>query len=305
MELPSLRLPTINTGDWFEDFPVRRVLLYSLYTTVLFLIFLVFNFPYRVLVDRILNGVDLAPASIEVHSANLVVSEGLELRGLTVRRPDWSRLPILEIPRSYLWPGLNGLMRGELSKATFRADLYGGRMKARWVGTEDLKRSTLQVKDLQLARYQPLRELFDEGQIFGLVSGYIEIEGRGADLSSGRANGEVYLDRAGWEDLVYQGLPVLPLNFEETKAHFTLQNGRIEIAEFTSTGPDVTISGSGQIGLRNPIQLSALDLKVTIEPVADARPEVKGLLSLIPRKRGAKSDSPVSITGTLAKPRFR
>ncbi len=305
MELPSLRLPTINTGEWFEDFPVRRVLLYSLYTIVLFLIFLVLNFPYRVLVDRILNGVDLGPASVQIHSANLVVSEGLQLRGLTVRRSDWSRLPLLEIPRSYLWPGLNGLMRGELSKGSFRADLYGGRMKARWVGTEDLKRSTLQVKDLQLARYGPLGELLDAGQLFGLLSGYIEVEGQGADLSSGRANGEVYLDRAGWEDLVYKGLPILPFNFEETKVKFILQNGRIEIEEFSSTGPDVIISGSGQIGLRNPIESSALDLKVTIEAVADARPEVKGLLSLIPRKRGAKPDSPVSITGTIAKPRVR
>ncbi len=305
MQLPSLRLPAINAGDWFEDFPARRALLYSLYTVVLFLIFLVFNFPYRVMVDRILKDVDLAPAQVDLHSAKLVLSQGLELRGVTVRRSDWSRLPILEIPRSYLWPGFSGLLRGKVSKAKFRGELYGGRVKARWTGGGDLKSSTLQVEDLQLARYPPLRELFAEGQIFGLLSGYVEVEATGDDLSSGRASGEVYLDRAGSESIVYSGLKLLDLSFDETKVRFSLQNGRIEIEEFTSTGPDVIMSGSGQIGLRQPIQSSALDLKVVIEPAPDARPEVKGLLSLIPRKRGSKGDAPVSITGTFANPRAR
>lgn len=305
MQLPSLRLPTINTGEWFEDFPVRRVLLYSLYTIVLFSVFLVFNFPYRVMVDRILKDVDAGPAQIGVHSAHLVLSKGLELRGVTVRRTDWSRLPILEIPRAYLWPGFDGLLRGKVSKAKFRGDLYGGGVKARWTGGGDLKSSTLQVENVQLARYPPLGELFEEGQIFGLLSGYVEVEAPGGDLSDGRASGEVYLDQAGSESIVYAGLKVLDLSFEETKARFSLQGGRIEIEEFTSTGPDMIISGSGQIGLRKPFESSALDLKIVIEPAADARPEVKGLLSLIPRKRGSKADSPVSITGTLANPRVR
>lgn len=305
MQLPSLRLPTLNTGDWFEDFPARRVLLYSVYTLVLFLIFLVLNFPYRVLVDRILSDVDLSPMQVDVRGANLVFSKGLELRGLTLRRPDWNRLPILEIPRSYLWPGLGGLMRGEISKAKFRGELYGGRVKARWVAGGDLQRSTLQVKDVQLARYPPLSDLFDEGQIFGLLSGYVEIESTGGDVASGRANGEIYLDRLGSESLVYQGLKVLDLYFEETKARFAVQNGRIEIEEISSTGPDILLAGSGQIGLREPIESSVLDLKLTIEPAPDAPPEVKGLLALLPRKRGAKPDAPISISGTLGAPRTR
>ncbi len=307
MQLPSLRLPTINTGDWFEDFPARRVLLYSLYTTVLFCIFLVFNFPYRVLVDRILNDVDLSPVVIEVHSANLKLTKGLEILGLTLRRSDWSRLPMLEVPRSYLWPGINGLVAGNLSKARFRGDLYGGRIKARWSGGGDLLRSTVQVENLQLARYAPLAELFDEGQIFGSLSGWIEVEGRGDDLQSSRANGEIYLDRAGVDGLVYDNVPVLDTSFDEIKARFVLQNGRVEFEEIASTGPDLIISGGGQIGLRNPIESSALDLKVTIEPAADARKEIKGLIAVLAslRQRGAKRGAPLTITGTLAKPRIR
>ncbi len=305
MQLPTVRLPAVNFGDWFEDFPARRFLLYALYTIVLFLLFLVINFPYRVLVDGLVNDVNLAPAEVSVHDASLVMTRGLELRGLTVRRPDWSRLPILEVPRAYLWPGLAGVLQGRLSKADIKGDLYSGKLKARWTGGDDLQRSIVQIEDLQVARYGPLQELFEEGQIFGLLSGYVELEGPAGDVDKMRAEGELYLDRAGSEGLVLASIPMLDLAFLETKAVFTFQGGRLEIQEFSSTGPDVEISGSGQIGVRAPFDQSVLDLKVTIQPAADARPEVKGLVSLIPRKKGARADAPISITGTLSKPRVR
>lgn len=303
MQLPSLRLPAINVGDWFGDFPTGRILLYSLYTLVLFLLFLVINFPYRVLVDRVLNDVDAA--QIELQDARLSPLKGMELRGVAVRLAELSRLPILEISRAYLNPGIAGLLRGELTKASFRSDLYGGRMKAKWSGGGDLRRAILQVEDVQLARYPPLREVFTEGQIFGLLSGFIEGEARGDEAAFSRASGEIYLDRAGTEGLIFRGLPILEIALDTTKILFSVQGGRIEIEEFNSTGPDATITGSGQIGIRQPIEASVLDLKVTIEPATDARPEIKGLISLIPRERGAKADAPISITGTLAKPRVR
>ncbi len=305
MQLPALRLPAINVGDWFEDFPARRVLLYSLYTIVLFLLFLVVNFPYRLLVERIINDIDLTPAEVELGDANFAFWKGLDLRGLVVRRLDLSRVPVLEIPRAYLKPGFGGLVRGKLSKVSFRGEMYGGRAKAKWVGGGDLRRVIVQVEDLQLARYPPLRELFDEGQIYGLLSGYIESEARGEATTPARASGEIYLDRAGSEGLVRGGLPILDVAMDETKVLFNIQSGRIEIEEFTAIGPDATISATGQIALRQPIDASVVDLSVTIEATADARPEIKGLLSLIPRERGASADTPVSITGTLGKPRFR
>ena len=81
MRMPSLRLPAIGT-DLFEDFPTRKVLLYGAYTLVLFLVFLVLNFPYRVIVTRLLNDVDLENVQIDVHDASLAVWHGLELRGV-------------------------------------------------------------------------------------------------------------------------------------------------------------------------------------------------------------------------------
>jgi type II secretion system protein N len=281
------------------------VLLYSLYTTVLFLLFLVVNFPYLVFVQKILDEVDLSPATVAVEDADFAFWNGLELQGLTLRRAGWSESPILEISRAYLKAGLGGLVRGKLSQAKLRGDLYNGRMKAKWVGGGELQRTILQVEDVQVARYPPLREIFTEGQIYGLLSGFIESEVRGSDVNLARASGEIYLDRAGSEGLVYGGLPILDVAMDETKVLFNVQGGRIEIEEFSATGPDAIISGSGQIALREPIEASVVDLKLTIEATADARPEIKGLISLIPRERGAKPDAPVSITGTLAKPRFR
>ncbi len=304
MESPTSRLPELGLGDWFEDFPLRRVALYALYTLVLFLLFLVVNFPYRVLVDRVLGSVDVAPAELSIGDASFAFNRGLELRGVQVRRPDWSREPILEVPRSYLWPGLRGLLSGNLTKANINGVLYGGRVKARWRG-RDVQKVEVQVEDVQLARYPPLAGLFEAGQIYGLLSGYVEQEGRAGDIAAGRASGEIYLDQAGTEEIVYNGLPLLDLAFDEIKVLFTVQGGRVEIEEMSATGPDMLISGGGQIGIRESLLDSVLDLEVIIQAVEDARPEVKGLLTLIPRKRGAKADSPLAITGTLRKPRYR
>lgn len=303
MQLPSLRMPALNLGDWFEDFPTWRFALYSLYTVALFALFLVINFPYRVLVDRVLN--DVEAAQVDLQDARLSPFKGMELRGLVLRRADISRLPILEVSRAYLKPDLLGLMRGQLTRASLRGELYGGEAKAKWSGGTDLRRTILQVEDLQLARYPLLRELFDDGQIYGLLSGFVETEARGDSSNPTRASGEIYLDRAGTEGLVFRGLPILDVALDETKLVFNVQGGRIEIEEFTSVGPDATISGSGQIGIRQPVESSVLDLKVTIEPSPDARPEIKGLISLIPRQRGAKADAPIAITGTIASPQVR
>lgn len=304
MRMPSLRLPAVGT-DLFEDFPTSKVLLYGAYTLVLFLVFLVLNFPYRVIVTRLLNDVDLENVQIDVHDASLAVWRGLELRGVTVRRGDWSRLPVVEIPRGYLWPGLGGLMTGDISSADFRGELYGGEAKARWSSGEDLQRTIVQVENVQLARYPPLGELFSEGQIFGLLSGFVEVEARAGDLDDARANGELYLDRVGSEGLAYGGLKVLDLFFEETKVLFALQNGRIEIEEIGATGPDLTITGAGQIGLRQPIQDSVLDLELKIAAMPEARNEVKGLVQLIQAQASRGGGDSLTIAGTLRAPRIR
>ena len=303
MESPLSRLPDIRVGDWFEDFPTRTFLLYGLYTLALFLVFLVFNFPYRVLVDRLVRQVDLSPAEVTIGDASLAVTRGLELRGVSVRRPDLSRLPVLEVPRAHIWPGVSGLLSGQISKASVKGDLYGGRLKARWRG-RDVQKVEVQLSDLQVSRYPVLSELLEAGQIYGLLSAYVEHEGRVGDADGGRASGEVYLDQAGSEDLVVNGLPILDLSFEEIKVLFSLQGGRAEVEEISAIGPDILMSGSGQIGVREPFSDSVLDLQLTIQAVEDARPEVKGLVSLIPRKRGA-SDKPVTLSGTIRSPRFK
>ena len=55
--------------DWLEGFGGRRVLLYSVYTLLLFLIFLVANFPHDVLVKRALRAVDLGSVALTVERA--------------------------------------------------------------------------------------------------------------------------------------------------------------------------------------------------------------------------------------------
>jgi type II secretion system protein N len=303
MRFPSIRLPAWG-GDRSDSAQRRRFLLYTLYTTGLFLIFLIVNFPYHAIVDRALDRIDLGPVRITVDSSKFAWWHGLELSGVRVARSDISRQPLIELSRTYVMVGWRALLGGELASATIDAALYGGWLDAEWRSGDGIGRAAAEFDRVQLARHRGLNELFEEGQVYGMLSGLIEGEMRKGDLQTARAEGELQLLGGGGEALVYQGMPLPELSFDKTAAKFVLQGGRLEIEEFVATGPDLEINASGQIGLRQPLRDSVLNLKVTLAAVEGTRDEIKGLARLFPRPKG-RTDAPTTITGTLSNPRAR
>ncbi|OFV87278.1 MAG: hypothetical protein A3J75_08410 [Acidobacteria bacterium RBG_16_68_9] len=79
----------------------------------------------------------------------------------------------------------------------------------------------------------------------------------------------------------------------------------MEVQEFRADGNEITVSGSGQVTVRTPVGDSVLNLKVTLQPGPGSTEAVKGLLNLVPRAKGSRPDAPVTISGTIARPRFR
>ena len=134
-----------------------------------------------------------------------------------------------------------------------------------------------------------------QGQIFSR-------EARGNTLTAG--SGELKIDGAGITEGKVGGFTVPDLNLKQTKVKFTVRSGRLELQEFTATG-DVSVQGSGQIVLREPFQDSVLNLRVTLLPTPTTPDAVKTLLAMIPRPAGNKPDAPLTVTGTVARPRMR
>jgi type II secretion system protein N len=146
--------------------------------------------------------------------------------------------------------------------------------------------------------------LLDEGQLAGRLSGQFSFEARGTNLNAAQGSGEVTIDGIGLSAAKVAGFTVPDLHFRQTKLKFTLHAGRVEVQDLTAAG-DVNVQGGGQVVLRAPLQDSILNLRGTVLPTPTTPDALRAILALIPRAPGSKPDAPVTVTGTLARPRLR
>jgi type II secretion system protein N len=312
MRLPALRLPSLSLpSDWFEGLITRRTLLYALYTGVLFLVFLIANFPYHVLVQRALKSVDLSSQGLrlEVGDGRFAWWRGYELQRVRLTPTEPDALPLMEASSLYVRPGLDGLLRGQINSLHLLGLMYGGAVDGTVAMGDGMRRATVTVDGLQLHRYPALASLLQlqDGALAGDLSGVITIESHGADGSDTRAEADLGLEKASLTDATLtNGLTLPALHFDKAATKLSMQAGRVEVQEFEASGPELRLSASGQIALRQPINDSVLNLKFTALPGANSPDEVRTLLSIIPPPpKGAKPDAPRTISGTLARPRVR
>jgi type II secretion system protein N len=308
MQAPSFRvaMPRLSF-DWLEGFGGRRFFLYVLYTLVVFVIFLAVNFPHDVLIQRALRQVDLGSVSLSVGGARFAWHRGYELQRLQVTEkgapPDLP--PLLQSSSVFVRPGLDGLLRGEVSSAYLDSSLYGGDLHAAWSTQDGMNRVTLQLDGLQIHRYPYLTRLLEKGQIDGILSGAVTLESRNSDVSSGRAAGKIEIARAALTEATVNEFGLPNLHFDGIVLEFTLQNNRLEIQDFHADGEELKLSGEGQVVLRQPLGGSVLNLRVSIVPGPNSPDAIRGLLDLIPRPKGSRPDAPIVVSGTIDRPRFR
>lgn len=306
MRLPALRLPAFRLSfDWLPSFGNRRVLLYGLYTGILFLIFLVANFPHNALVQRVIKSVDLQGQGmrLEVGDTRFAWWHGYELQRVRLAPVDPDRLPFMEASSIFVRPGLDGLLRGQIHSVHATALMYGGELEGELNVSEGMRRATVTIDGLQLQRYPLASSFLQEGTVAGLLSGAITVEDHGGDT---RAAGEVDLDKASITDAKFNFFPLPALHFDKAEMKFSMQGGRLDVQELEAGGPELKISLSGQVALRDPIGDSVLNLKLTAQPGANSPDEVKNLLLLLPPlPKNAKPDTPRVISGTLKFPRVR
>lgn len=306
MRLPSVRLPRLS-ADWLPALPGRGVVLYGLYTLVLFALFLVGQFPYDILFRRALSSVDLHPFALNYETSQFAWLRGYEFRNINLgmKGDDRSVPPLFEAGHIYLRPGLSGLLRGRLDAVFVNAALYGGEISGSWSTDNGLQRVALQLGDLQIGRYRWLATLFDEGTLAGRLSGAISAEMRRGNLREGQVAGELEIADAQMSAVKIKGMVVPEISFDTVAAKFAANGGQLEIEEFHADGRELRASGSGQITVRDPVGDSVLNLKVLLQPGPEVTDTIRGLLSLVPRPKNAKPDAPMTIVGTLAQPRVR
>ncbi len=254
MRLPALRLP-MSTSGRFEGMSGRRFLLYTLYTAVLFALFLAVNFPYDVIVQRALREVSLGPVHVQVAATRFAWFNGWELRRVQLIQ-DATESPVLESPSVYVRPGLSGLWAGKLSSLYAKADIYGGKVHAKWVAGGDIDRTNLQFDHIQIGLNPFLNGLLDEGQLAGLVGGVATVEDHHGDLRAGRAAGEIQLQHANLTGAKINGIGVPDLHFETVALKFEYEGGQAGSAgaQCRRGGVEDRRHGAGGPGAADPEQ---------------------------------------------------
>lgn len=313
MRLPALRLPSLALSvDWLEGFGGRRTLLYALYTGALFVVFLIVNFPHHVMVQRFLKSFDLSGQGmrLDVGDTRFAWWHGYELQRVRLAPVDPDRPPFVELGSLFVRPGLDGLFRGQINSASLIGLLYGGEVDATIATSNGTQRANVTIDGLQLQRYPLIATLLQEGTVAGLLSGVISVENQSGESPDTHAAGDLYLEKASLTDAKINvgSMPVtLPaLHFDKASMKFSLQGGRLDVQELEANGPELRLSLSGQIALREPVYDSVLNLKLTAMPNSTTPEDVKNLLALLPPPpKGSKLDTPHVISGTLARPRLR
>jgi type II secretion system protein N len=269
------------------------------------------NFPYDAMVRRAITSLDLAAQGLRFDHADTRFAwwRGLELQDVKFGPTDPTLPPFMEASSIYVRPGLDGLFRGQLNSVDLLGMLYGGAIDAHLAAGEGLRRATVTVDGLQLQRYPGAASFLQlqEGSLGGKLSGVITIENHGGDGGETRAAAELALANGSLtEAKLNNGIALPPLHFDKAALKLNLQGGRLEVQELEANGPEVELSASGQIALREPLQDSVLNLKFALVPGENSPEDIQTLLSLLPPPaKGAKADAARTISGTLARPRIR
>lgn len=301
--MPRISLPSVNFGRLTGP-GGRKVLLYSVYTLVLFAAFLLTTFPYEALVRMLLRDTPQAGRGVQFETVRFVGWKGFAISGLRVSPQAEGAAPVLEFQQLWLRPALGQWIRGNPYALHFAAELYGGTADGDVSMKEGSIASDVQWNGLRLESYPPLKVALQEATLNGRLGGQVSFEGRLGKLENGQGAGELMVDSATLAAGQVSGVSVPNFNLKQSRLKFKLASGRLDIVEFTAGG-DISVQASGQIGLRQPLFDSTLTLRATLLPTATTPDALKGALALIPRAPGAKLDAPVNIAGTLGRPRLR
>jgi type II secretion system protein N len=304
--VPSRALAVVRTAlqRWTPGGRVRLVL-YALYTSGLFGIFLVATLPHQLVVRRMLDRAVTAPFAVEVGAVRLGWTLAYtfdELRLLPVGGDP--NVPLLAASNVRVAPSFLGLLRGRPYPLGVHAHLYDGTLAA----TVDLRPADFEVSavlgDVDVARYAGLR-LFMEGVLRGRLGGTVEL--RGDARKPAAMNGHIELRAAGLalEGGSIRGIAVPALHFSELRIAGTVRNGRLELSDLAAAGQEVNLSSEGTVFLQQPLGASLVNMALTLQPAADVPPELRLALSLLPGEVGADGARKFRLVGSLAQPRVQ
>jgi len=206
----------------------------------------------------------------------------------------------------YIGPHILKLLKGEYN-VDLEGRAYNGEMSGtlHLTGTDRDIAGEITFRDLALDEYDYLAEKFKH-KVTGRLSGEIIYSNESADAAGGSGSIDLRLSdgRLQFQAPVFN---IASLDLQSIKLEAKLNRREITIIKAELQGPEVNGSMTGSIKLQKNVRQSQLNLRGTLEPLAQFYqnyPEIRELLKSM-KKRVKRGQYFFTVTGTLEDPQFK
>jgi len=286
----------------------KKWLGYILYVILVSLLLLYYLFPAQAVEEFIDSSVSKINPQLGFKAEKIGpwVPAGLRIKAGQIYLTGAAEPAVFKADSMYIGPKLLKLLKGEYS-----IDLSGSAYKGKIQGTfqandanGDIFASDLSLKNIDLAGYEFLVEKLKH-RLMGKLSGDIVYAKESVNAGP---NGKVVL-RLTDGQLQFQApiFGIASVDLQNIDLEMELRDRELTVVNAEMAGSEVKASMTGSIQLQADLKQSQLNLKGTLEPLAEFYknyPEIRELLKSM-KKRVKRGQYFFAITGTLDEPRFR
>jgi type II secretion system protein N len=270
---------------------------YAFYTLVVFLVFLVWQFPVEALQVRLLAELEKrAAATVTVQERTWLFPLGLSWRGIRLaprERPDQA----IDLDAVRVRVALLPLVRRSVD-ADVAWEAYGGTSR----GTVVLRREGNAIR----SELDQFGRGFDLAKLPGLPSGswrgalQVELNCRWLNEAWWLGDGTGSVELAGFkvDGITVSGFPVNGIEFDTVTGQLALKGGTVTLQRLAGRGPLGAVSGDGTVLVRAPWTESVINVTLRVEPSAEAKSRFP-MLALTGEKDGVIT---VRVSGRLVRP---
>jgi type II secretion system protein N len=286
----------------------KKWLGYTLYVVLITLALLYYLFPAQAVEEFVDNSISRINPQLGFKADKIGpwIPAGLRILTGQIYLTDSSAPAVFKADSMYFGPQLLKLIRGvysiDMSGTAYKGEINGSLFTED--GNGEAFESELSLKDFDLAEYEFLSEKLQH-RIIGKLSGDIDYA---KDSPNTGGNGKVGLQLTDGQ-LQFQApiFGIASVDLQNIDLQVELHDREITIVRAELAGSEVKASMTGSIQLQTDIKLSQLNLKGTLEPLAEFYknyPEIRELLKSM-KKRVKRGQYFFAVTGTLGAPRFR
>jgi type II secretion system protein N len=281
---------------------------YILYVALVTIILLYFLFPVGEVEEFVDNSVSRVSPRLSFTADRIGpwLPPGLRFVGPKIHVIDKSQSPYLRLDVFYIGPQVLNMLTGG-NGFRFNGQAYNGEING-WL-EEDKSQGgfagEINFRDLDLASHDILgKEL--AYKIIGTANGNIIFNRESQDPEDLSGNAAFRLSD-GKLQLMEPIFGIGSVDMKNVVFDLELNNRQVNFVKAELAGSEIKGSVSGSIQLQRDFKQSRLNLKGTLEPLAEFYKNNPGIRELLKnmKKRVRRGQYLFSITGTLADPRFK